>query len=99
LGRSFIRHQFARPLLAVYIAGLAWKGVDEAARSRVIELSKILHEKAPDMEYANQRIALKGIASFAEFKELVGLLDSKADKERLEDALNIMSGKGVEEEE
>jgi hypothetical protein len=99
-GRSFIRDQFARPLLAVYVAGLSWKDVDEATRSRVVELSKILHEKAPNREYGNQKVALKDIATrFSEFKELVKLLDSKVDRERLEDALNIVSGKGVEEEE
>jgi len=100
VGRSFIRHQFARPLLAVYIAGLAWKDIDEATRSKVVELSKILHEKAPNREYGNQKVALKDIATrFSEFKMLVKLLDSKVDRERLEDALNIVSGKGVEEEE
>jgi hypothetical protein len=100
LDRSFIRDQFARPLLAVYIAGLAWKDVDEATRSRVIEFSKILHEKAPNKEYGNQKVALKDIATrFSEFKMLVKLLDSKVDRERLEDALNIVSGKGIKEEE
>jgi len=99
-GRSFIRDQFARPLLAVYIAGLAWKDVDEATRNRVIELSKILHEKAPNEEYGNQKVALKDIATrFSEFKMLVNLLDSKVNRERLEDALNIVSGKGIKEEE
>ena len=99
-GRSFNRDQYARPLLAIYIAGLAWKDIDEATRSKVVELSKILHEKAPNREYGNQKVALKDIATrFSEFKELVKLLDSKVDRERLEDALNIVSGKGVEEEE
>lgn len=98
--RAFIRHQWARPLLSIYMAGLAWRDVDEATRNRIIELSRILHEKAPDKEYPNQRVALKDIAAkYPEFKELVKLLDFKVDKERLEDALNIVSGKGVEEEE
>lgn len=97
--RAFIRHQWARPLLSIYIAGLAWKEVDEATRNRIIELSRILHERAPDKEYSNQRVALNDIAmKLPEFKELVNLLGSKVNKERLEDALNIMSGKGIEEE-
>jgi hypothetical protein len=99
-GRSFIRHQFARPLLAACIAGLTWKDIDEATKSRVVELSKMLHEKAPDKEYSNQKVALRDIAMrFPEFRELEKVLDSKVDKERLEDALKIVSGKGIEEEE
>ncbi len=39
------------------------------------------------------------ISACAEFKELVGLLDSKADEEGLKDALDVVSSKGVEEEE
>jgi hypothetical protein len=98
--RAFIRHQWARPLLSIYIAGLAWKDVDAATRNRVIELSRILHEKALDKEYSNQKVALNDIATkLPEFKELVNLLDSKVDKEKLEVALNIVSGKGIEEEE
>jgi hypothetical protein len=39
------------------------------------------------------------MSACAEFKELVGLLDSKADEEGLKDALDVVSSKGVEEEE
>ena len=98
-GRSFIRDQFARPLLALYVVGLAWKDVDETVRNKVVELSKVLHEKAPDRKYANQKVALKNLATLPEFKELVKLLDSKVDKEALENALDMVSGKGIEEEE
>ena len=36
------------------------------------------------------------MSACAEFKELVGLLDSKADEEGLKDALDVVSSKGVE---
>jgi hypothetical protein len=99
LSRSFNRDQYARPLLAVYIAGLAWNDVDEPVRDKVVELSKVLHKKAPDKKYANQKVALRDITVLPEFKELVELLDSKVDKEVLENALDVVSGKGLEEEE
>jgi uncharacterized CHY-type Zn-finger protein len=96
--RSFNRHQFARPLFSIYLAGLSWNGMDNETRERIIELSKLIHKKAPDKEYPNQRVALKNIASLQEFKELVKILDSKVDKEKLEEALNLVSGKGSEPE-
>jgi hypothetical protein len=94
--RSFIRHQYARPLLAIYIAGLSWNDIDGETRKKIIELSKTLHERALDKEYGNQKVALKAIAQFPEFEELVRVLDSKTDKDKLEEALNMVSGKGVE---
>ncbi len=95
--RTFVRHQFARPLLATYIAGLSWNSVDVETREKIVALSKRLHEKAPSKEYANQRVALKEIVLFPEFKEIVETLNSKVNKESLEEALNMVSGKGVEE--
>jgi len=95
LGRTFIRHQFARPLLAVYTAGLAWKDVDEDTRLNVVKYSKALHEKAPSKEYPNQRVALKDVERLSGFKKLVEILDAKVSKENLEIALGIVSGKGV----
>jgi hypothetical protein len=92
--RTFIRDQFARPLLAIYVAGLSWKGVDKKTRERVIELSRKLHEKASDKDYSNQEAALRDIAQCCEFKELVSLLDSEIDRERLEEALGLVSGVG-----
>jgi hypothetical protein len=94
--RSFNRAQFARPLLAIYLAGLSWNDMDNETRERILELSKSIHKKAPDKEYPNQRVALKNIASLQEFKELVKILDSKVNKEKLEEALNLVSGKGSE---
>jgi len=96
-GRAFIRHQYARPLLATYIAGLSWNSVDAETREKVVALSKVLHEKSPSREYANRRVALKETARLPEFKEIVETLNSKVDREGLEEALNVVSGKGVEE--
>lgn len=95
--RSFVRTQYARPLLALYIAGLSWNNIDDETRKKIVELSKTLHEKAPSKKYVNQRIALKDIAQLSEFRELVKTIDSKISKESLEEALNMVSGKGVEE--
>jgi len=97
--RTFNRDQLARPLLAIYIAGLSWNNVDERARNRIIELSRRLHEKAPNKEYSNQRIALQEVAELPEFKELVEILDAKVDKAKLNDALSLMSGVGIETNE
>ena len=96
-GRAFVRHQFARPLLAAYIAGLSWNSVDAETREKIVALSRVLHEKSPSREYANQRVALKETARLSEFKEIVETLNSKVDREGLEEALNVVSGKGVEE--
>ena len=87
-GRTFNRDQYARPLLAIYIAGLSWNNMDEETRGRIVELSKKLHEKAPGKEYSNQRIALQEVAGLPEFKELVKIVDSKVDRSKLEEALS-----------
>ena len=98
-GRTFNRDQYARPLLAIYIADLSWNNMDEEARGRIVELSRRLHEKAPAKEYSNQRIALQEIAKLPEFKELVEILDAKVDKAKLSDALPLVSGIGIGENE
>jgi len=97
--RSFIRDQFARPLLAIYVAGLSWSDVDEATRRRVVELSRVLHEKAPSKEYGNQKTALREVSGLPEFEELVSILDKAVNKETLEEALDLVSGKGEEPED
>jgi hypothetical protein len=66
--------------------------VDDEVRRRIVELSKELHRKAPNREYPNQRVALKDIARLPEFRELVRILDSRVNREKLEEALNIVSG-------
>jgi len=98
-GRTFNRTQYARPLLAIYIAGLSWNNMNEVTRGRVAELSRRLHEKAPAKEYSNQRIALQEVAGLPEFKELVEILDSKVDSSKLGDALSLVSGVGIEANE
>jgi hypothetical protein len=90
--RSFIRHQYARPIHAIYVAGLSWNNVDDEVKRRIVELSKELHRKAPNREYPNQRVALKDIARLPEFGELVRILDSRVNRENLEEALNMVSG-------
>ncbi|MFP3211309.1 MAG: hypothetical protein RXR16_07425 [Thermocladium sp.] len=91
LKRGFNRHQFARPLLAVLIAGLSWNDLDEGTGRDVAELSRTLHSKVPREEYGNQRVALKVISELNEFRKLKSILDSKVDKERLEEALKLVS--------
>jgi len=91
LKRGFNRHQFARPLLAIYIAGLSWNDLDEETRRNVAELSRTLHNKAPQKKYSNQKVALNDISKLNEFRKLKSILDSKVDKERLEEALKLVS--------
>ncbi len=91
-GKSFNRHQFARPLQALYVAGLSWHNVDEATRLKIVELSKKLHEKAPLKKYGNQSVALKEISTYPEFRELKEILDKIIDKRRLEKMLGLVSG-------
>jgi hypothetical protein len=91
LKRGFNRHQFARPLLAIYIAGLSWNDLDEETRMNVVKLSGMLHNKAPQKKYSNQRVALNDISKLNEFHKLKSILDSKVDKERLEEALKLVS--------
>jgi len=90
--RTFIRNQYGKPVLAVYIAGLSWNSMDEETRGRIVELSKRLHEKAPSKEYSNQGAALQELAELPEFKELVKIVDSKVDRSKLEEALSLVSG-------
>jgi len=98
-GRTFNRHQYAKPLLAVYMADFSWNVVDEETRGRIVELSKTLHEKAPSKEYSNQRVALQELAELPEFKELVKIVDSKVDRSKLEEALSLVSGLGTKKSE
>ncbi len=91
-GRTFPRHQFARPALAIVIAGLSWRDIDANVGDRVIELVRKLEQKVPTREFPNQRIALNYIANYAEFKKLIEVLDENVEKERLEQALSLVSG-------
>jgi len=96
---GFRRHQSARPLVAIYVAGLSWSDVDEATRGRIVELSKVLHEKASGREYGNQEVALKEVSRLQEFSELVSILDKVVDEKRLEEALDLVTEKGKEPED
>jgi hypothetical protein len=71
--------------------------MDKETRGRIVELSKRLHEKAPRKEYSNQRIALQEVLGLSEFKELVKVVDSKVDREKLEEALSLVSGSSTRE--
>ncbi|MEM0004614.1 MAG: hypothetical protein QXN97_04715 [Desulfurococcaceae archaeon] len=95
--RTFIRTQYGKPVLAIYIAGLSWNSMDKETRGRIVELSKRLHEKAPGKEYSNQRIALQEVLGLSEFKELVKVVDSKVDRGKLEEALSLVSGSSTRE--
>jgi len=99
LGRAFGRHQYARPLLVACAAGLAWGSLDDEARRRVVECSKLLHSKSPRKEYRSQRDALAEVARLPEFREVERLLDSRVDEKRLEEALSMVSRRSSREEE
>jgi hypothetical protein len=91
LKRSFNRSQYARPLQAIYIAGLSWNNMDEETKTKVVELSKRLHEKSLSKEYSNQKKAIEDLEGILEFKELVKILDSKVNPISLENSLEMVS--------
>jgi hypothetical protein len=92
-GKVFNRTQYAKPLLALHFAGLSWRTMKDGVRKKIVELSKILHDKAPSKDYSNQKIAIEDIYNeLPEFKDLIKLIDGVVDKERLKDALNLVSG-------
>jgi len=89
--RTFIRTQYGKPVLAVYIAGLSWNSMDEETKTKVVELSKRLHEKALSKEYSNQKKAIEDLEGILEFKELVKILDPKVNPISLEKSLEKVS--------
>jgi len=92
-GRSFIRNLSAKPLFAIYFAGLSYDSVRDDVREKVVELSKVLHEKASDKEFSDQSTALEDLYdNVSEFRELVKILDSVVDRGKLEEALDMVSG-------
>ena len=93
--RSFAHHQYARPALAIVIAGLSWKDVDSSIKTQVIRISKQLSQKVPNMEFSDQNVALKYMVNYDEFKKLVEILDDTVEKERLEQALSLVSEKKI----
>lgn len=95
-GRSFIRTQFARPLLAVALSGLSWSSVNKDTRMRIAELSRELSRRIEARGYSNQASALKHIYDkYSEFKEIVRILDEYVEKhnsrEALEKSLDLVS--------
>jgi hypothetical protein len=92
--RSFIRSQFARPLLVVYETGLSWNDINKKIRSEIVKLSKTLHKKLSNKKYENQKVALKEIAQSAEFRKIIMLLDKEIKEEKLKEALNFVSTEG-----
>lgn len=95
--RSFIRDQFARPAIAITVAGLSWKTVPGDVRARVATLSKQLSMKLPWINYPRQRTALTQIAQYNEFKEIIHILDELVEKDKLMKALELVSASGKEE--
>lgn len=98
-GRAFIRSQFARPAMAVAIAGLSWSTIPEDARTHIASLSTQLSRKITWKRYPNQRIALEDLFKYKEFNEITQILDKLVDKEKLGEALNLVSTKDEEEPE
>lgn len=99
-GLEFDKHQYAKPLAVIDLVGLAWNEVDDSTRNRVVELSKLLHRTLPRVKYQRKDIALLKVAANPQFQELVKILDSIVDKDRLEEALKLVAGgEGGEEEE
>lgn len=94
-GRNFIRDQFAKPLLAVAIAGLSWSDAPEDLRREVSEYSQRVSESITWFDYANKKKALLDIARIPEFSEVIYLLDEYVERnrkqERLRDALDLVS--------
>lgn len=97
-GRSFIRDQFARPAVAIAVAGLSWRDVQEDIRRDVSALSEQLSRKLSWKMYPNQKAALNDVAKTPEFTRIKSTLDELVDKERLRAALELVSAAGAEEE-
>ncbi|RUM28755.1 MAG: hypothetical protein DSY32_03995 [Aquifex sp.] len=90
-GKSFIRDQFARPLLAIKFAGIEWRG--ERWQYEVSRLSSILHEKAEelyrDVNTKRVKAYLKVLEDEKEWKEILELFNKKANN--LGEALEFVS--------
>ena len=91
--RTFKRDLYGRPALAIVESGLSWKSVNEVMRSKVVKLSRKLSLNIEKIEYENQKIALKELARRQEFQEIEQTLDSIVTEEKLEKALDLVSGK------
>jgi len=93
-GRVFNHHQFAKPLQAIILLGLSWKDAPEGVRKEVARLAKELPGRLPrDREFSNKVQALEYVARYAEFRQIVKLLDCIVKKENWELALDLVSSR------
>ncbi|MEM2582593.1 MAG: hypothetical protein QXD09_07345 [Candidatus Caldarchaeum sp.] len=88
--RAFIRDQFAKPLIAVIVAGLAWKDVPEDLRSEVSNISQCLSKRLQWRPYPDQRKALEETAQTEEFKRIMKLFDKQV-MGMMDEALTLVS--------
>lgn len=98
-GRSFIRDQFARPAIAIVVAGLSWKTVPETTRTQIASLSMQLSRRLVWKDYRSQRTALIELVQYPEFKKIMGILDELVDKDKLREALELVSASDKENTE
>jgi len=92
------RNQYARPLAAIVVAGLQWRGEDWQAD--VARLSEEIHGRAQSyydelLASGKKQVRLylrKLYEASEEFRRLIELLDEHVDEERLRDALALVSG-------
>lgn len=89
--RTFIHHQYGKPLVALIIAGLSWNKIPYRVREEIAKLSEILSKRLTWKEYPNQKKALEDVGSTTEFREIVSMLDRCISKEDLERALDLIS--------
>ena len=88
---AFERNQFARPLIAILKANLEWKNEDW--QIKIAELSKKLHEITPIhlknviRKGMQVKECFKILQQIEEFREIVRIIDSKVDKNKLLEAI------------
>jgi hypothetical protein len=91
-GRVFIRDQFARPLVAIIVAGLSWKDVSPNFRQQVAGLSEKLSSALKWKKYSDQKKALQKLMEVEEFRKIVKMLDKQTPDDKLRESLNLVSG-------
>lgn len=91
--RAFIRHQYARPAIAIAVAGLSWKNVSDEIKREVASLSEQLSKELEWKDYTNQKVALQDIARTFKFRKILNLFDSCVDINGLSKALDLVSAK------
>lgn len=97
--KGFIRHQFARPFLALAVAGIVWQG--EPWQYDIAEISMRLHllidqkrifEKLPrgSQVQAAIRLMMDDEEIWMDFKEAVEIFDKHIDSQNLKRALSLI---------